>query len=233
MRIHVLQHVAFEDLGSMAADFQQRGYAVSSTHWYRGDQPPALNSFDVLIVMGGPMGVHDEADYPWLMPEKALIHAAIDADKIVLGICLGAQLIAHVLGAKVVPNTRREIGWFPLSLQTVAEDSPLGDSLPAEIEVFHWHGDTFELPEDARWLASSEACAHQAFSVGDNIFGFQFHLETTEESAQALVRECTNELDGSTFVQSAAEIMARPERFVALNRAMSEVLRKILDKPTV
>lgn len=230
MRIHVLQHVPFEGLGSMATDFEERGYPVTSTHWYRGDQPPALNSFDVLIVMGGPMGVHDEAHHPWLIPEKALIHAAIDAEKIVLGICLGAQLIAHVLGAKVVPNTHREIGWFPLTLQTPPEDSPLGDALPAQIEVFHWHGDTFDLPDDALWLASSEACAHQAFSVGSRIFGFQFHLETTAESALALVRECANQLDGSPFVQSAAEITANQARFTALNRVMNKVLSKILEK---
>lgn len=229
MRIHVLQHVPFEDLGSMAADFEERGYPVTSTHWYRGDQPPALNSFDVLIVMGGPMGVHDEAHHPWLIPEKALIHAAIDANKILLGICLGAQLIAHVLGAKVTPNAHREIGWFPLQLQTAPDESPLGDTLPAQLEVFHWHGDTFDLPEDALWLASSEACAHQAFSVGNTIFGFQFHLETTEASAQALVRECGDELDGSKFVQNAAQIMASKERFTALNGAMSAVLSRILD----
>lgn len=229
MRIHVLQHVPFEDLGSMAQDFEERRYPVTSTHWYRGEKPPTLNSFDVLIVMGGPMGVHDEAQHPWLIPEKALIHAAIDADKIVVGICLGAQLIAHVLGAKVVPNKHREIGWFPLALQTQPEHSPLGDALPAQLEVFHWHGDTFDLPQDALWLASSEACANQAFSVGDKIFGFQFHLETTEASARALVRECGDELDGSTFVQSAEQIMASKERFTALNSVMSAVLVRILD----
>lgn len=230
MRIHVLQHVPFEDIGSMAADFQQRGYTVTRTHWYRGDQPPALNNFDALIVMGGPMGVHDEARYPWLIPEKALIHAAIDADKFVLGICLGAQLIAHVLGAKVFPNPQREIGWFPLTLQTPPAESRLGDALSEQAEVFHWHGDTFELPDNARWLASSQACAHQAFNLGNRIFGFQFHLETTEESARALVRECGDELDGSSFVQSAEEILADRERFANINRIMSKVLEEIFNR---
>jgi GMP synthase-like glutamine amidotransferase len=229
MRIQVLQHVPFEDAGSMTTDFKQRGYPVANTHWYRGDTTPALDSFDTLIVMGGPMGVYDEADHPWLAQEKALIKAAIDADKIILGVCLGAQLIACVLGAKVSRNPQREIGWFPLTLQTPPEQSPLGSALPQGAEVLHWHGDTFALPEGARWLASSEACAQQAFSMGDRIFGFQFHLETTEVSARALVTECADELDGSAFVQNPEEILAHRERFTAINKMMSDVLEKIFD----
>lgn len=230
MRIQVLQHVPFENAGSMSNDFYERGYAVASTHWYRGDQAPSLESFDALIVMGGPMGVYDEAEYPWLNQEKALISAAITANKIIIGVCLGAQLIACVLGAKISRNPHREIGWFPLTLQTSPEQSPLGGALPADVEVFHWHGDTFALPEGACWLASSDACNHQAFSVGNRIFGFQFHLETTEASALALLTECTGELDGSTFVQSAGEILARRERFTEINRIMSNVLAKIFDQ---
>lgn len=230
MRIQVLQHVPFEDAGSMSDDFYQRGYTVASTQWYRGDKAPELASFDTLIVMGGPMGVYDENEHPWLAQEKALIKAAIAANKIIVGVCLGAQLIACVLGARVSRNPHREIGWFPLTLQTPPEQSPLGSALPAGVEVFHWHGDTFALPQGARWLASSEACAHQAFSVGDRIFGFQFHLETTEASARALLAECADELDDSIFVQSAEEILADRERFDAINRMMSDVLARIFDR---
>lgn len=228
MRIHVFQHVPFEDIGSMAEDFRRRGYPVTTTHWYRGDTPPAPENFDALIVMGGPMGVYDEGEYPWLAEEKAHIKAAIAADKPVLGICLGAQLIACVLGAEVTRNPVREIGWFPLTLQTPAHQSPLGDALTDSLAVFHWHGDTFALPPGARWLASSEACAHQAFSVGNKVFGFQFHLETTAASARALIHACADELDGSPYVQNAEEILREPQRFLALNAAMSRVLAKII-----
>jgi GMP synthase-like glutamine amidotransferase len=230
MRIHALQHVLFEDVGSMARDFKQRGFSLTTTHWYLDDATPAVTDFDALVVMGGPMGVDDEAQYPWLAAEKRLIKEAIDAGKIVLGICLGAQLIAQVLGAKVSRNPHREIGWFPLTLQTDPAQSPLENALPGGVEVFHWHGDTFELPAGARWLASSTACAHQAFSYGHNVFGFQFHLETTEASARALLHECADELDGSTFVQNAGEILNNSTRFDAINKIMSAVLAQILDK---
>lgn len=230
MRVHILQHVPFEDAGSMAKDFERRGATLTTTHWYRGDHAPELASFDALIVMGGPMGVYDETEFPWLVTEKSLIAAAIAADKIVVGVCLGAQLIACVLGARVYPNPQREIGWFPLTLNTPAEQSPLGNALAADIDVFHWHGDTFELPTGAHWLASSEACAHQAFSVGDKVFGFQFHLETTEHSARALIAECGNELDDSPFVQRAKDMLANPERFTTINRMMSAVLQHIFSR---
>lgn len=176
MRIHALQHVLFEDLGSMAQDFELAGYSVATTHWYRGDASPPLESFDALIVMGGPMGVYDEAEFPWLITEKNLIKTAMAAGKIVIGICLGAQLIAATCGAQVRRNTYKEIGWFPLTLE--APEDPVARAL-AGLEVFHWHGDTFELPAEAICLASSAACKHQAFRLGDKVFGFQFHLETT------------------------------------------------------
>src|SRR6187402_2684975 len=125
MRIHSLQHVPFEDIGSMASDFRARGYSLSSTHWYRGDAVPAVGDFDALVVMGGPLGIYDEAIYPWLAEEKTLIKDAIATGKIVLGICLGAQLIADVLGAKVTRNAYKEIGWLPLAINPAAATHPV------------------------------------------------------------------------------------------------------------
>lgn len=228
MRIQALQHVPFEDIGSMAQDFQQAGYPVNTTHWYRGDQAPAVDSFDVLIVMGGPMGVYDEELYPWLRNEKILIKAAITAGKIVIGICLGAQLIACVCGASVTANPCREIGWFPLVSQ--APDEPIARLLDGQ-DVFHWHGDTFALPEGAVWLARSEACRHQAFRLGDTVFGFQFHLETTPASAAALIEHCGADLDGSPFVQSAKQMTRSPADFARINHLMAAVVREILQAP--
>jgi GMP synthase (glutamine-hydrolysing) len=226
MRIQAFQHVAFEDIGSMRQDLLKAGFRLSTTHWYLGDKAPILDSFDALVVMGGPMGVYDEQEYPWLAEEKGLINSAIDAGKIVLGICLGAQLIACARGAKVTRNPQKEIGWFPLTLQPYLEHNPIAQALNS-IDVFHWHGDTFALPAGATWLASSDACQHQAFSLGDNVFAFQFHLETTRDSASALIDNCAEELDGSLYVQDAEAILHSEERFAQINRVMSEILRVI------
>lgn len=227
MRIHSLQHVPFEDIGSMNNDFRARGYLISTTHWYRGDAAPSLQDFDALIVMGGPMGIYDEAIYPWLADEKKLINEAIAAGKIVLGICLGAQLIADVLGGKVTRNTDKEIGWWPISVNSAAVTHPIAQVFTRYPEVFHWHGDTFALPPGAVHLASSEGCRNQAFCLGDKVYGFQFHLETTPGSARALIDHCAADIDGARYTQTAQAILASEEKFVQINRAMSEVIAAI------
>lgn len=229
MRIHSFQHVAFEDIGSMLHDIQQQGHSLSTTHWYQGQQPPAVDDYDLLIVMGGPMGVYDEAQLPWLADEKRAIAAAIAAGKKIIGVCLGAQLIACVLGAPVTRNPQREIGWFPLQIHDDARELAIAKVLAKTPAVFHWHGDTFALPAQARLIASSQACQHQAYVIGEQIYGFQFHLETTETSAKALIEHCAADLDGSSFVQSAAEILRDSRRFSAINQCMSEVWQLIIE----
>jgi GMP synthase-like glutamine amidotransferase len=227
MRIHSLQHVPFEDIGSMASDFQALTFSVTTTHWYSGDNAPDINSFDALIVMGGPMGIYDEAIYPWLADEKKLIKAAIDAGRIVLGICLGAQLIADVLGGKVTRNEHKEIGWLPLSILPGASDHPIARILAKYPDVFHWHGDTFAIPSGALHLARSEGCENQAFVYQDRVYGFQFHLETTPTSAQALIQNCAEDIDGSRYTQPADLILADGNKFNRINQAMSEVIAQI------
>lgn len=227
MRIHYLQHVPFEDIGSMRLDFETRGFPLSSTHWYRGDVPPSLDSFDALIVMGGPMGIYDYEEHPWLATEKQFIRESIAAGKILLGICLGAQLIADVLGGKVTRNPSKEIGWFSLEILPHARNNPVAEILARNPEVFHWHGDTFALPETALWIAKSEACLHQAYCVDNRIWGFQFHLETTLDSAQALITHCAEDIDGSRYTQTAETMLADGEKFIRINSAMSEVLNVI------
>ncbi len=228
MRIHSLQHVAFEDIGSMQQDLKRQGHSLTTTHWYKGDQAPEIASFDVLIIMGGPMGVYDEAKHPWLATEKVFLAACIRAGKKIIGICLGAQLISCVLGAKVRRNTHREIGWFPLTINPSAGNNPIAQILANCAQVFHWHGDTFELPEGAILLASSAACTHQAYVIDEQIYAFQFHLETTETSATALIENCAEDLDNSTYVQTAEQIMQEKENFIAINQIMSAVLENIL-----
>ncbi len=227
LNIHYLQHVPFEGLGSMEPWFRKGGHRISSTPLYLNQDLPAPEDLDWLVVMGGPMGVHDESRHSWLKNEKRFIESAMKAGSIVLGVCLGAQLIADVLGARVFGNRHREIGWFPIQFSKHIEKSAFQGVFPSEIEAFHWHGDTFDIPESATLLASSEACAHQGFIVEDRILGFQFHLETTPESADALIDNCKNELDGSRYVQSETEILSDPGRFNKINQVMIRVLERL------
>jgi GMP synthase (glutamine-hydrolysing) len=227
MRIHTLQHVPFEDIGSLVNDVQANGYPLTTTHWYKDDTPPAVEDFDVLIVMGGPMGVYDEDIYPWLAIEKEFLRNAIQAGKKIMGICLGAQLIACVLGAKVTHNAHREIGWFPLQINPQSTH-PIADILAKCNNVFHWHGDTFALPANAQLLASSQACKNQAYVIDNQIYGFQFHLETTEKSAKALIENCAEDLNNSTYVQNAHEMLDPKDNFVAINKAMSDIFNQLL-----
>jgi GMP synthase-like glutamine amidotransferase len=227
MRVHYLQHVSFEGLSSIEPFLRAKGHELTATHLYQGDALPAIDAFDWLIVMGGPMGVCDYEDYPWLAGEKQCITSAIEAGKIVLGICLGAQLIADALGATVSKNGHREIGWFNLSSTADAKNTILSDALPENAEVFHWHGDTFGIPDGATALVSSEACQNQGFILNDRVVGFQFHLETTEESASALIEHCRDELDGSKYVQSEQTMLSQPEKFQAINQIMFSVLNKL------
>ena len=228
MRIHHLQHVEFEGLGSIESHLLTQGHTLTSTHLYRGDSLPELDSFDALMVMGGPMGVADVTDYPWLEAELALIGRAIEEGKKVLGICLGAQLIAAALGARVYRHRCPEIGWWEVTATAAAVERGL---LPEACLPFHWHGDTFDLPDGALLLASSEACSNQAFLYRERVLGLQFHLETTPASARALINHCGDEIDGSHFVQTIGRMLGDAERFTACNALMATLLGRWLDTP--
>ncbi len=224
MNIHFLQHVPFEGLASIRGWIERGDHQVSCTRLYAGDALPRPDSLDLLIVMGGPMGVHDVDQYPWLTAEKNFLRAVIAADKRILGICLGAQLLADVLGARVYPNGQKEIGWFPLTRAAMEESSALGRLLPAEFNAYHWHGDTFELPPGAVHLAQTGVCRQQAFALNDRILGLQFHLETTPESARELIEHCGDELIEAPTIQSAEAMLADDGRFQQLNQLMFVLL---------
>jgi len=227
LRIHWFQHVPFEGLGSIEGWVKRAGHRLSASRLWKGDLPPAVTDLDWLIVMGGPMGVVDEDRYPWLLPEKRFIETCLAAGKRVLGICLGAQLLAEALGAAVTPNGRREIGWFPVRFDLGACVEASWPIFPETLPAFHWHGDRFEIPPGGRLLAESDACDRQAFSWGDRVLGLQFHLETTEEAAAALIAHCKDELTDGAFIQTPEEMLARPERFAAIHRVMEQVLEKM------
>lgn len=170
----VIRHVHFEDLGSFAGPLARAGYEIRYHDIGRQGLPDPLAP-DLLIVLGAPVGVYEEGKYPFLRDEITLLVARLGAGRPTFGICLGAQLIARALGAKVYPSGVKEIGWGPVDLTHTASATPLRHL--AETPVLHWHGDTFDLPQSAVHLASTALCRHQAFGVGPNIFGLQFHPE--------------------------------------------------------
>jgi len=229
MRAHYFQHVPFEGLGSIEPWLKKSGFKITSTRFYESAKLPDLKTIDLLVVMGGPMSVNDEDRFPWLIAEKQFIWDAIAKSKPVLGICLGAQLIANALGAGVYPNKVKEIGWFPIQ-GIESNDQPIFE-FPESINVFHWHGETFDLPLDAIRLAKSDVCENQAFQFGKSVMALQFHLETTPASAQALVTNCQDELIPAPFIQTEEKILsANPAHYKSINDLMDTVLSFLLRK---
>lgn len=150
IRIHYLQHVPFEGPAGIVKWARKKGHKLTGTHLYNYEVLPHIDEFDFLVVMGGPMNIYEEGDYPWLKYEKQFIKDAIKNNKIVVGICLGAQLIADVLGGKVTKNSEREIGWLSVTFNSMASKYDFFKDFPKEFYVFQWHGDTFStLPEGA------------------------------------------------------------------------------------
>lgn len=229
MRLHWLGHVPFEDAANIGLWAEQHGHTVTSTRLYVDEPLPEVSEIDALAVMGGPMNIYQYRRYPWLCAEKRFIEKAIGAGVPTIGVCLGGQLIADVLGAKIVENPHIEIGWFPVRLTTPAADSHLLTGLPAEFTAFHWHGDTFGIPAGATRLAESEACANQAFAYGESVLGLQFHLEYSEESIHKMLTHCADELVEAPFVQSEGEIIARLGNTVSAQEKLFTLLQNWWD----
>lgn len=227
LRIHYFKHVSFEGLGSIQEWSIKNGHILTSTNFHLSENPPDLNSIDWLIVMGGPMSVDDEKKFHWLSKEKNFIKKAIEKGKTVIGICLGAQLVAQILGAKVYPNKQKEIGWFTIRLTESAKQHPLFYGLNSEITVFHWHGDTFELPENAIAIAKSDACTNQGFIYKQNVLALQFHLETTRESIQQMIENGRDELTQSQYIQEENEIENQQEFFEENKKFLFSILDRL------
>ncbi|MEM9445504.1 MAG: amidotransferase [Verrucomicrobiota bacterium] len=225
MRVHYLQHVPFEGLGSMEPWLRANGHQITHSPLFDSAALPASSAFDFLIIMGGPMGIYDEKRYPWLVEEKRFIEKNMSDGKPMLGICLGAQLIANVLGATVKKNPHKEIGWFEITKAAELEKTPLTNSFPDKAHVFHWHEDTFEIPGGASHLAQSHACANQGFIYQDRVLALQFHLETTYESAKALVDHCGNELEESASIQTPEDMLCNADRFAHIKEIQADVLK--------
>ncbi len=224
MRIHSLEHEPFEGLANIEIWAKKRGHTISRTLLFNNEELPEMNDFDWLIIMGGSMNIYEEEKYPWLREEKNFIAEAIAGKKIVLGVCLGSQLIADVLGGRVSKNKYKEIGWFHVSLTTDAKNSPVFSKFPDRFTAFHWHGDTFKIPPGAVRIAESEACANQAFEYG-RVIGLQFHIEYSVDSINLMLQSCADEIVDGKYIQAADEIALH----ISNVHKIKEILNTLLD----
>lgn len=222
-RVHWLQHADHEGLGCIGPWLAQRGHAVTHTALHRGGALPRAEDLDWLLVLGGPMNVYEHDAHPWLVHEKAFLRDVLSKDKKVLGICLGAQLLADVLGGRVTRNSEPEIGFFTAKLTPEAYKLRLLADFPAEFLAFQWHEDTFSMPPGCANLAKSDACVNQIFARGRSI-GLQFHLEVTQADAGIWL---TDPPAPRRYVQAASDILRATAHFEENNRLMLRLLRRM------
>lgn len=228
MRIHYLMHHPDEGLGSIQQWIAQKNYKVSVTKFYEQTYTlPHTSEYDVLIIMGGPQSVYEEEVFDWLKVEKAFINLAIGAEKKILGICLGSQFLAELLGGRVYAGQHKEIGWFDITLSPKVKEQwfPEGGDT---FKVFHWHGDTYTLPEGAERLASSEATVNQGFIYKDHIIGLQFHFEVDEKAIEGMNCAFDHELVKSKYVQTDEEIKSQIHLVSENNSKMHKLLDRFI-----
>ena len=230
MKMHVLMHVPFEGPACIAGWAADKGIELVYVKLFAGQEPPSDTGF--LVVMGGPMGVYDEDRHPFLAREKEFIRATIAKDRPTVGICLGAQLIAHVLGAKVHCGWRKETGWLPVQMEQPRPDSAAGGAdifknFPPVFTALHWHSDMFDIPAGAQRAARSRAVENQAFSFNSGrVAAVQFHMEATAESVGALVENCPDDMrPEGECVQNAGQILSR----AALAGPCNVLMKSMLD----
>lgn len=229
MKIAVFQHVEFEQPALITEWAAEHNHIVKIYHLYQHNcQLPEINDFDMLIVMGGPMSANDCSSVDWLASEKKFILTAIKANKFVFGICLGAQLIAAALGAKISRMPSREIGWHKIKIIPNSSNNNYVRCFTDGMKVFHWHGEKFDIPEGAQHLLASEACANQAFLYGKNVIGLQFHLEMDKANITDIIANCGNEIEPAKYIQTAHVIEADADSNIAICRnALFCLLNKV------
>lgn len=230
-KVLVLQNVEHEGLGMLARLLKGRGLTPEHVRLYLGEEVPrTVDGYSAIIVLGGPMGVYEEDIYPFIRDEIVFIQQAMKECVPTLGICLGAQLIAKAAGATISSGKKKEIGWYPLRLTDEGREDPLMKCLPDPLPVFQWHGDTFDIPEGAINLASSELFPNQAIRVGRSAYGLQFHLEVTEDMVREWLEVNRGELEGlNEYIDPEAILKETPHVLPALNSFGSLFFQRFLD----
>jgi GMP synthase (glutamine-hydrolysing) len=219
-QVIVLQHLTDEGLGAIAEALDGWGISALTIRIFDGEKVPArIEKADGLIVLGGPVGVYEAAAYPYLSDEINLIKDALDEDNPVLGICLGSQLLAAALGAKVYKSGKQEIGWHPVR-SSAAQNDLLWKEIEIQFTAFHWHGDVFELPAGAVSLASSALTEHQAFRYGKNAYGILFHPEATREIIFSMTTDFADEAAQAGITPK--QILADTEKHLSTFKATAE-----------
>lgn len=224
-RILVFQHVPYEPLGTLNPQLKAAGFRIRYVNFSREpDARPDMGAYNGLVVLGGPMSVNQVDRYPHLETEIELIREALELRIPILGICLGAQLLARALGATVKRGSRPEIGWHDIALDPMAAKDPLLGNFGNSERIFQWHSDTFELPRSAVHLASSEVCAHQAFRYGDNAYGFQFQLEVDSKLIGRWLKVPAHrrEIDAMGGLVDPQQIVAETRERIASNHRLAE-----------
>jgi len=227
MKIHYIQHVNFETPGAILEWAQRKGASVSHTFSFNNEPFPFLNDFDALVIMGGPMNIYEDHKYSWLKEEKHFINKTLHFKKKILGICLGAQLLADVLGAQVYKNLETEIGISPVYLTKEIQNHSLFQNVPSSFMALHWHGDTFAIPKDAIRIAKNGVTPNQGFLYNNQALALQFHIEANENSLSNLLVNSQEDLKKTgPFIQSEKIISTS---FRKHQKAMKNILFNILD----
>ncbi len=224
MIIQVFQHVSFEGPAYIEEIAETNSHDLHICRIGEGETPVPPTDYDMLIVMGGPMNIYEESNFPWLVNEKKAIEQAIKSDKLIFGFCLGAQLIADVLGARVYKNKHKEIGWYPVSRIEPGVGNPELQFLPDIATTFHWHGETFDIPKNAVRLYKSDATENQAFLYESNVLAMQFHLEMFLPSIEDLLHFCKSDLNTEKYVMSPDQILRDYKKYEASNK---KILRNL------
>jgi GMP synthase-like glutamine amidotransferase len=224
MNIIAFKHFAFDDDHAFRSWANLGGHRLDVKDLSLEIDAKWLDDMDLLVICGGPMSVNEEEKYPWLASEKQFVKQAIQLGKKVLGICFGAQMIAELLGSPVYRNEYKEIGWH--SINRTQEEHPWLSGLPEQFMSFQWHGDTFDLPQDTRLLAYSEACKVQAFAYRERVIGLQFHLETTPACMESMFAHWSSELIQAPYIQTAEQIRSQ----FACSEQSITMLHGILDR---
>lgn len=226
MHIHYFQHDHFEDLGFIGDWAASHNFSTSVTRFDKKPELPSLEEFDWLVVLGGKMGVNDTDQYPWIISEIEFIKKVIDSGKIVIGICLGSQLLASALGAGVYKNSEPEMGFYPVIFNQNAQNDTIFRHFTPELNMMHVHFDIFDLPKGAIAMASSLVTPCQAYRFGNNVFAFQFHFEISESNAPDFIREITPEIVPGIHVQSPTEMLQNIKHC----RLNNEIFTKVMDE---